>query len=102
MNSLRLILVSVSCCLLLVFSSCGALASTFSGEGTVPLSIPVDPAIRARVSDRYGALPLSFISNAGQTDPAVRFQVKGAGYTMFFTPNEVVFRLTERGGEGSR
>jgi len=37
-------------------------------------------------------LPLSFIANAGQTDPAVRFHVAGAGHTIFFTPNEVIFR----------
>jgi uncharacterized repeat protein (TIGR01451 family) len=36
-------------------------------------------------------LPLRFIANAGQTDPAVNFTVKGAGHTLFFTQNEVVF-----------
>ena len=36
-------------------------------------------------------LPLRFIANAGQTNPAVNFTVKGAGLTLFFTPDEVVF-----------
>jgi hypothetical protein len=40
-------------------------------------------------------LPLSFIANAGQTDLPVRFHVKGAGHTMFFTSSEVVFSATQ-------
>ncbi|MEG4091355.1 DUF7948 domain-containing protein, partial [Microcoleus sp. Pol12B4] len=39
----------------------------------------------------YGQIPLSFIANAGQTDPNVKFQVKGAGHSIFFTPNEISF-----------
>ncbi|MEG4960200.1 DUF7948 domain-containing protein, partial [Microcoleus sp. K4-C2] len=39
----------------------------------------------------YGQIPLSFIANAGQTDPNVKFQVKGAGHSIFFTPNEIAF-----------
>jgi uncharacterized repeat protein (TIGR01451 family) len=41
-------------------------------------------------------LPLRFIANAGQTDPAVRFTVKGAGHTLFFTEEEVVFAASSR------
>jgi len=36
-------------------------------------------------------LPLRFIANAGQSDPAVRFTVQGAGHTIFFTRDEIVF-----------
>lgn len=39
----------------------------------------------------YGQVPLSFIANTGQTDPSVKFQVKGAGHSIFFTPNEITF-----------
>lgn len=39
----------------------------------------------------YGQLPLSFIANTGQTDPSVKFQVKGANHSIFFTPNEITF-----------
>ncbi|MEG4078668.1 SBBP repeat-containing protein [Microcoleus sp. Pol8_D6] len=39
----------------------------------------------------YGQIPLSFIANAGQTDPNVKFQVKGAGHSIFFSPNEISF-----------
>ncbi len=41
----------------------------------------------------FGKLPLSFVPNAGQTDPAVRFQAQGMGGTLFFTPGEVVLSL---------
>jgi uncharacterized repeat protein (TIGR01451 family) len=35
--------------------------------------------------------PLIFELNAGQTDPAVKFLSRGAGYTLFLTPTETVF-----------
>lgn len=41
----------------------------------------------------FGKLPLSFVPNAGQSDPAVRFQAQGMGGTFFFTPGEVVLSL---------
>jgi len=78
--------------------SCGQLAAAPRDEMTAPFS-EVGQTVRARVSDRHGALPLRFISNAGQMDPAVRFQVKRAGHTIFFAPDEVVFRITSRGEE---
>jgi hypothetical protein len=40
-----------------------------------------------------GATPLRFEENMGQTDPAVRFIARGAGYTIFLTPQEAVFLL---------
>ena len=36
------------------------------------------------------------IANVGQTDPEVRFFVRNAGYTAFFTSREVVFRAQGR------
>jgi hypothetical protein len=38
-------------------------------------------------------LPLSFVANQGQTDPAVRFQAHALGGTVYFTPSEVVLTL---------
>ncbi|HEU5012968.1 MAG TPA: Calx-beta domain-containing protein [Roseiflexaceae bacterium] len=38
-------------------------------------------------------LPLTFVPNAGQTDPQVRFQAQAMGGTIFFTPGEVVLAL---------
>jgi hypothetical protein len=40
--------------------------------------------------------PRAFEANRCQVDPAVRFLARGAGYTMFFTPAEVVVRLRAR------
>jgi hypothetical protein len=42
---------------------------------------------------RYGALPLAFEENSGQTDSRVRFVARGAGYTVFLTQTEAVLRL---------
>jgi len=44
-------------------------------------------------------LPLRFIANAGQTDPAVRFTAKGAGYTLFFAEDQVVFSASTAGAD---
>ena len=49
--------------------------------------------VDAAAVQEFGRLPLSFVPNAGQTDPAVRFQVRGLGGTLFFTPGEVVLSL---------
>jgi hypothetical protein len=73
--------------------------------GNLPVkSREVDAADRNRVRQALVSLPLRFIPalapersagasvvNAGQTDPAVQFTAKGAGHTLFFTEDEVVF-----------
>ena len=41
------------------------------------------------VVHNFARLPLSFVPNAGQTDPAVRFQAYGMAGTIVFTPDEV-------------
>ena len=45
-------------------------------------------------------LPLSFIPNHGQTDPSVRFHVKGPGHTIFFADDEVVFSAGQVAADG--
>ena len=60
-------------------------------------SAPVlDTAIRARASESYGRLPLTFEANQGQTDPQVKFLSRGAGYNLFLTATEAVmdFRIS--------
>ena len=44
----------------------------------------------------YGKLPLSFVENRGQADPAVRFMSRGPGYSLFLTAAETVLTLTAR------
>jgi hypothetical protein len=38
-------------------------------------------------------LPLPFVPNVGQSDPAVSFQAHSSGGTLFFTPEEVVLSI---------
>jgi len=61
-----------------------------------PLAASVQP-VRAdhatRARQNFGALPLAFEANQGQTDPQVKFLARGSGYTVFLTGNETVFAL---------
>src|SRR5207247_7110758 len=50
-------------------------------------------ATKARVSESYGRLPLSFEANQGQVDPRVKFLARGAGQTLFLTSTEAVLVL---------
>ena len=70
--------------------------------GTAPAGPQQAAAIHVRSLDSAAIqvalfeLPLSFVANAGQMDSTIRFIVKGAGYTIFFTASEVVFSATQR------
>ena len=70
-------------------------AETFStGESVFPASTELSDAdTRARVSEAYGKLPMSFEANDGQADSQVKFLSRGAGYNLFLTPNEAVLEL---------
>jgi hypothetical protein len=50
---------------------------------------------RLQTLNSYGQLPLSFESNHGQSDSQVKFLARGAGYTLFLTPDEAVFSLQQ-------
>jgi hypothetical protein len=56
--------------------------------------VPADEQTKARLSEAYGKLPLSFEANAGQTDARVKFISRGAGYTLFLMPDEAVLALS--------
>jgi hypothetical protein len=58
-----------------------------------PPSIPAKAPIAPASSLGFGRLPLVFTPNAGQTDPSVRYHVRGLGGNIFFTPQDVVFTL---------
>lgn len=47
----------------------------------------------ASVGSAFGKLPLRFEPNVGQTDSAVRFTARGAGYALFLTDREAVISL---------
>ncbi len=45
------------------------------------------------IAPEFGKLPLSFVPNAGQTNSTVRFEARGMGGRLFFTPGGVVLSL---------
>jgi uncharacterized repeat protein (TIGR01451 family) len=50
----------------------------------------------------YGALPLSFELNQGQTDGAVDFIARAAGYLLFLTPTEAVMAFDNSPAQGGK
>ncbi len=48
---------------------------------------------RGRIQASYGARPLAFERNEGQTDAQVKYMARGNGYTLFLTANDAVFSL---------
>jgi hypothetical protein len=50
--------------------------------------------------DAYKKLPLSFVSNEGQTEKAVRYYAQGAGYGFFFTQKGATLSFAEGKGRG--
>src|SRR3982750_3134470 len=48
---------------------------------------------KAKLSEEFGKLPLSFEQNMGQTNPAVKFLTRNPRYTLFLTSTEAVFVL---------
>src|SRR3972149_2466014 len=55
----------------------------------------VPEASRQRVVETYGKLPLYFIENQGQLDPAVKFLSRGSGYNLFLTATDAVLALRD-------
>ncbi len=75
-------------------------ASALAGSPDAAATRPSpDQQIRARASEAYGRLPLSFEMNDGQTESRVKFLSRGSGYNLFLTPTEAVMELqiAERG-----
>src|SRR5437773_781610 len=59
-------------------------------------ALPAAAATDARLSESYGKLPLQFEANRGQTDKAVRFLSRGAGYNLYLTSGEAVLVLSKK------
>ncbi len=53
----------------------------------------------ARLNAAYAALPLGFEANQGQADPQVKYVARGAGYKLYLTSSEAIFKLHQRGGD---
>src|SRR5215813_11309499 len=58
-------------------------------------SVP-SAALKQKVMQEYGKLPLGFEANQGQTDPKVKFLSRGPGYQLFLLPHEAIIRLQKQ------
>src|SRR5882724_3520340 len=54
------------------------------------------PSATTKAND-YGKLPLSFVSNQGQTDGSVNFLARGNGYSLFLTSTAATFVMRNQG-----
>lgn len=64
---------------------------------------PDDPAPCHRPAlATFGALPMTFEANRGQTDDEVRFLSRGLGYTLFLTQTEAVLSLHKEGAAAAK
>jgi hypothetical protein len=69
------------------------LAASAKRNLTLGATSKPDHAIRVRVSDTYGKLPLSFEANRGQSHSNVKFLSRSANHTLFLAPTEAVLVL---------
>ena len=57
-----------------------------------PFQSASEPTLPAKAV-HFSQSSLAFVPNQGQTDPAVRFEARGLGGQLFFTPQEVILSL---------
>ena len=92
----RVVFVIAIVCLVTIFASIVFVAAR--NDSTPPssetqTSQQIDPALKAKIAERFGKLQLSFEANNGQTDKSVRFVSHGLGYDLFLTSTEAVLSL---------
>jgi hypothetical protein len=63
---------------------------------------PVSAAQKEDMTRAYGALPLGFEANQGQTAPEVRYVAHGQGYQLFLTNQEAVLTLRQPAATGTK
>jgi uncharacterized repeat protein (TIGR01451 family) len=73
-------------------------------SATAPKEVkPTAAHDRRDVEEAYGQLPMSFVPNVGQADPAVRYLARGKGYGLFLTDEAAVLRVVRpEGGRDGR
>jgi len=77
--------------------SCACLSMAYAGDKQDSHS-----PIPRHASVSVGKIPLGFEPNRGQTDPRVAFLARGAGYTLFLSPNAATFALIRDANDPSR
>lgn len=58
-------------------------------------AVEVSALARGAKPSTIPAIPLAFVENRGQLNPVVRYVLRGPRGSVFFTPDEVVFRIIE-------
>ena len=81
-------------------SSDGKSVANTTGDASLTSRVGADAGVAAR--RRYAQSLMAFEPNQGQTDPAVKYFARGAGYSLFLTPTEAVFRLIAATGRRER
>lgn len=54
-------------------------------------SLDIPEAVKQKIWEAYGKLPLTFVPNTGHTHSSVHYYTQTSGYHIYFTPEEVVF-----------
>jgi hypothetical protein len=85
-------------CTGIALSVCALLHSSHSVDAAPGISEPGRHEARVRVAAALGELPLSFEANRGQSDPRVKYLVRGAGYAIFLTGDGAVLALRATAG----
>ena len=75
----------------------GLLADVYAKPVSAATVSSPDSAMRARIEESFGKLPLYFIENHGQMDSRVAYYVKGHDKSLFFTSQGVTFLLRGKG-----
>jgi hypothetical protein len=77
------------------------IASTHTAPSMQPATA-LSAAQKQDMTRAYGALPLGFEANQGQTAPAVRYLAHGQGYQLFLTNQEAVLTLRRASAAGTQ
>ena len=92
----RFVLVFGTVCLLATFIGV-ILVAAHKNEENVPANnvetTQPDPAVKGRIAENFGKLPLSFEINKGQMDERVKFMSHGPGYDLFLTATDAVLKV---------
>jgi hypothetical protein len=72
----------------------GCAMSIVAISASAPTLMSQNQAIKARISQDFGKMPMYFIENRGQVDPGVAYYVQGHDTNVFFSPRGVTFTLT--------
>jgi beta-propeller repeat-containing protein len=81
-----------------LFSSCGVRDEHTAPPESAPGAASADPDGSSRAAAAMESLPLVFIENRGQVDPAVGYYVQGHDKSLYFTSEGITFALTDPPG----